>query len=116
MNISGKENVIPIYEDRDSTVILSFTLGEVFPYSTLGRWPRDGVWKYFTSGEGKYNCTVPLFIYRYVTNSIPRPKEYGVWVLNLILHTPCLVEYGVWVLNLILHTLRDRKYMNTSLL
>ena len=56
---------IPIYEERDSTVILSFTRGEVFPYSIPRPTAEGGVWKYFTKGEGKYNCTVPIFIYRY---------------------------------------------------
>ena len=56
---------IPIYEERDSTVILSFTRGEMFPYSIPRPTAEGGVWKYFTKGEGKYNCTVPIFIYRY---------------------------------------------------
>ena len=32
----GKENVIPTYEGRDSTVILFSTLVELFSYSTFG--------------------------------------------------------------------------------
>ena len=53
----------------DSKYILSSTLGEVFPYSTLGPRASGGVWKYFTSSGGKYICTVPPFRDRHVSNS-----------------------------------------------
>ena len=87
-----QENVTPPSEVGNSIVILTQTLGEEFPYSTLGLWPRYGnssprVWVRITiilppSEGGMYHSTDHLY-YRGTSVQYPAlivfPLYSGMW-------------------------------------